>query len=71
MYLNLATTKNLLFDKLNKNLKKHKVIGVGETGLDFYRNEDNKINQIEFFDIHPGNFWFNELPNNCSYQKRR
>ena len=47
-----SLNKNLLFDQLSKNLKKHKVIGVGETGLDFFRNEDNKNNQIEFFDIH-------------------
>ena len=44
-------TENL-FDRLSLNLKKQKVIGVGETGLDFYRSRDNKINQIEYFDIH-------------------
>ena len=42
----------LLFEKLSLNLKKKKVIGVGETGLDFYRNEENRINQIEYFNTH-------------------
>ncbi len=37
---------------LNKNLSKEKVVGVGETGLDFYRSIENKKNQIEFFDAH-------------------
>ena len=29
-----------------------KLIGIGETGLDFYRNEENRINQIEYFNTH-------------------
>ena len=33
--------------KLNK-----KIIGVGETGLDFYYNNSNKVNQISSFEIH-------------------
>ena len=41
-----------LISSLNQNLNKKKVIGVGETGLDFYRNIDNKKNQISFFDAH-------------------
>ncbi len=44
--------KDAIQRKLCFNLKKKKVIGVGETGLDFYRNEKNRINQIESFDIH-------------------
>ena len=51
---NVPENKNneLLFEKLSLNLNKKKVIGVGETGLDFYRNEENRINQIEYFNIH-------------------
>ena len=51
---NVPEKKNneLLFEKLSLNLNKKKVIGVGETGLDFYRNEENRINQIEYFNIH-------------------
>ena len=41
-----------LFEELSLNLNKKKVIGVGETGLDFYRNEENRINQIEYFNTH-------------------
>ena len=51
---NVPENKNneYLFEKLSLNLNKKKVIGVGETGLDFYRNEDNRINQIEYFNTH-------------------
>ncbi len=51
---NVPENKNneLLFEKLSLNLKKKKVIGVGETGLDFYRNKENRINQIEYFNTH-------------------
>ena len=51
---NVPENKNneLLFEKLSLNLNKKKVIGVGETGLDFYRNEENRINQIEYFNTH-------------------
>ena len=51
---NVPENKNneLLFEKLSLNLKKKKVIVVGETGLDFYRNEENRINQIEYFNTH-------------------
>ncbi len=37
---------------LKKNLSKKKVVGVGETGLDFFRSSDNKNNQISYFDAH-------------------
>ena len=46
-----SKSMNLLFERLSLNLKK-KVIGVGETGLDFYKNEENRINQIEYFNAH-------------------
>ena len=42
-------TKNLII----KNIKKHpKIIGVGETGLDFYYNHSEKNDQIESFKEH-------------------
>ena len=47
-----SKSMNLLFERLSLNLKKKKVIGVGETGLDFYKNEENRINQIEYFNAH-------------------
>ena len=33
---------------LLKNLLKKKVVGIGETGLDYYRGLENKQNQIDF-----------------------
>ena len=41
-----------LSEDLKKNLKIKKVIGLGETGLDFFRGDDNKKNQIESFNTH-------------------
>ena len=41
-----------LLENLKKNLKIKKVIGLGETGLDFFRDDDNKNNQIESFNTH-------------------
>ena len=41
-----------LYDNLKKNLEKNKVIGLGETGLDFFRGDDNKKNQIKSFYTH-------------------
>ena len=36
-----------------KNIKSNKkIIGVGETGLDFYYNNSNKVNQINSFENH-------------------
>ena len=43
--------ESLMFT-LEKNLKKDKVVGVGETGLDYFRSESNKNNQKEFFETH-------------------
>ena len=37
---------------ISVNLKHKKVIGVGETGLDFFRGEENKTNQIDYFNAH-------------------
>ena len=37
---------------LKLNLSKNKVIGTGETGLDFFRNHNNKKNQIDYFETH-------------------
>ena len=38
----------LVIKSLKSNLRKSKVIGLGETGLDYFREEDNKVNQINF-----------------------
>ena len=42
----------LVIKSLKSNLRKSKVIGLGETGLDYFREEDNKVNQINFFEAH-------------------
>ena len=34
------------------NLKNNKVVGLGETGLDFFRGKENRTNQIESFMLH-------------------
>jgi TatD DNase family protein len=34
------------------NLKNNKVVGLGETGLDFFRGKENRKNQIESFMLH-------------------
>ena len=49
--INSNSTENLV-EKLIINCKEKKVIGIGETGLDFYRKSNNKINQIQYFESH-------------------
>ena len=34
------------------NIKNNKVVGLGETGLDFFRGKENRTNQIESFMLH-------------------
>ena len=46
---NDKVTKKLIIDEINAN---EKIIGVGETGLDFYYNFSDKINQIQSFEEH-------------------
>ena len=41
-----------IYNKINENIKFEKVIGIGETGLDFFRNANNRVNQIESFNLH-------------------
>ncbi len=43
---------DILKKSLDKNLSRKKVIGVGETGLDYFRNSENKINQLSYFETH-------------------
>ena len=46
---NNKVTKNIIIE----NIKKHpKLIGIGETGLDFYYNHSSKFDQIESFKKH-------------------
>ncbi len=42
-------TSNLIIDVINKNKK---IIGIGETGLDFYYNHSDKSDQITSFEHH-------------------
>ena len=40
-------------EQIKKNIKDHnKIIGIGETGLDFYYNNSDKIRQIKSFEEH-------------------
>jgi len=41
--------KNDIIDNINKN---EKIIGIGETGLDFFYNHSNKQRQIDSFNTH-------------------
>ncbi len=43
---------NQLKTKLINNISKKKVIGLGETGLDYFRGCENKKNQMEYFETH-------------------
>ena len=38
--------------KLINNISKEKVVGIGETGLDYFRGFENRQNQIEYFEAH-------------------
>ena len=39
-----------IIKQLKENINKPKVIGLGETGLDYFRESNNKINQIKLFE---------------------
>ena len=41
-----------IIEQLEENINKPKVVGLGETGLDYFRESDNKHNQIKFFEGH-------------------
>ena len=45
---NIITSKKII-EHLNENSK---IIGIGETGLDFYYNNSDKLNQIKSFENH-------------------
>ena len=48
-----ANTNSISKDQIIKNVSKnHKIIGVGETGLDFYYNNSDKVLQINSFEEH-------------------
>ena len=46
---NDKVTSKLIIDEVNENKK---IIGIGETGLDFYYNYSDKIDQIKSFEEH-------------------
>ena len=46
---NDKVTSNQIIDEINKN---EKIIGIGETGLDFYYNLSDEKNQIKSFEEH-------------------
>ena len=46
---NYKVTKKLIIDEINVN---EKIIGIGETGLDFYYNFSDKKDQIKSFEEH-------------------
>ena len=48
-----ANTNSISKDQIIKNVSKNnKIIGVGETGLDFYYNNSDKVSQINSFEKH-------------------
>ena len=40
------------FDDLEKKMKYSQLVGLGETGLDFYHSDKHKMKQIEIFELH-------------------
>ena len=46
---NNKVTSNLIINEVNDN---DKIIGIGETGLDFYYNHSDKVDQITSFEQH-------------------
>ena len=56
----LISKKN--YDLINKLVKNPKVIGVGETGLDFYYNNSKKNDQLENLEKHIDIIQENDLP---------
>ena len=46
---NIKISKNIIINNVNKNSK---IIGIGETGLDFYYNNSHRDKQIDSFKIH-------------------
>ncbi len=51
-----STTNAIQLEEIQRkiliNLNKNKVVGLGETGLDFFRGKENRINQMESFMLH-------------------
>ena len=47
-----ADKNSVTMDEIYLNIKSNKIIGIGETGLDFYYNNSKKEAQIESFNLH-------------------
>ena len=56
---NDKVTKKLIIDEINNN---QKIIGIGETGLDFYYNHSDKVDQISSFEEHINAAQSTQLP---------
>ena len=58
-----VNTSNLLSsNKIDSFCNKEKVVGIGETGLDFYHSKTNKNLQIKSFENHIESSYKNDLP---------
>lgn len=49
---NAAGVKKDEFDRCTKLIEEKKVVGIGETGLDFYYNHSDRISQVDLFKRH-------------------
>ena len=49
--LKSSDIKNI-YKSLKRNIQNNKVVGIGETGLDYYRSDNNKKNQLISFEEH-------------------
>ena len=63
----IITSKQII-ESLNENSK---IIGIGETGLDFYYNNSEKDKQIESFKEHIDASIKNQYSINCSFKRCR
>ena len=41
-----------VYQEIEKNISHKKVIGIGETGLDYFRSNKNSKKQMDFFELH-------------------
>ena len=63
---NDIVNKNQIIEEINRN---EKIIGIGETGLDFFYNNSDKKNQIASFEEHKSCYRIKKTFN-CSFKRR-